>query len=181
MAIGAGLFTGKPKYKQERRRNTARAYDTLAGEDGLVSFNPNQLPELTKVQNAIDEARTAEQAYNIFTTYTGNPGGSFNDRYRNIKLDMTLFRNKLKHMARVVTDYPELKHLIGDMNVVDPKSNELMSTFGTRGGKRMAQFDYNKKTDEAGIWADLERDISDEEKKRIIFTFLPGIITGPMS
>ena len=29
----------------------------------------------------------------------------------------------------------------------------------------MAQFDYNKKTDEAGIWADLERDISDEENK----------------
>ena len=95
LAIESGMYNGVPKYKQQKKRGT-RAYDVQAGDDGLVDFNPNQLPELTKVQNAIDNARTPEQAYNIFTTYTGNPDGRFNDKYKNVKIDMTLFRNKLK-------------------------------------------------------------------------------------
>ena len=76
---------------------------------------------------------------------------------------MTLFRNKLKQMARVVTDYPELKHYIGNMNVIDPDSNALMSTYGTRGGVQLAEFHYNKIEDKAGLWGDLERGIEDEE------------------
>lgn len=173
LAIESGLFNGIPKYTQEKKRKNTRAYDVLAGENGLVDFNPNQLPELTKVQNAIDNARTPEQAYNIFTTYTGNPGGRFKDKFKSIKVDMTLFRNKLKHMARVVTDYPELKYSIGNMNVIDPNSNTMMSTVGTRGGERLAEFEYNKKTDAEGIWGDLERDIDDEKNKKDHFHISP--------
>jgi len=173
LAIESGLFNGIPKYTQEKKRKNTRAYDVQAGENGLVDFNPNQLPELTKVQDAIDNARTPEQAYNIFTTYTGNPGGRFKDKFKSVKVDMTLFRNKLKHMARVVTDYPELKHSIGSMNVIDPNSNALMSTIGTRGGSQLATFEYNKKTDAEGIWGDLERGIDDEKNKKDHFHISP--------
>ena len=42
---------------------------TLAAYDGLVSFNPNNIPELGKVQAAIDNADLPEQAYSIFASY----------------------------------------------------------------------------------------------------------------
>ncbi len=68
-------------------------------------------------------------------------------------------------MARVVTDYPELKHLIGDMSVIDPNSENLMSTVGTRGGTHKASFEYNKKEDREGPIADQER-LEEDEKER---------------
>ena len=112
-------------------------------------------------------------AYSIFAAYTGDPGGRFKDRYKNIKVDMTLFKNKLKNMARVVTDYPELKNMIGDMKTIDPKGTELMATIGTRGGERKATFDYYKRQDKDGIFADPERDIEDKEEKKNPFHSSP--------
>ena len=166
LAIETGMFTGKPRFARMKKRKLNRAYDTQADENGLVSFNPNNIPELKKVQDAIDAAQTAEQAYRIFAAYSGNPDSRYKDTYKHVKLDKALFCAKLKHMARVVTDYPELKHHIGDMKVIDPTSKTLMSTIGTRGGSRPADFEYNKRKDKAGIWADLERDIDAEEEKK---------------
>ena len=181
LAIETGLFTGKPRFSRAKKRKWTRAYDTQADENGLVSFNPNNIPELKKVQDAIDNARTEEQAYAIFASYSGNPDSSYKDGYKHVKVDMDLFRAKLKHMARVVTDYPELKHHIGDMKVIDPASNTLMGTIGTRGGERPADIEYNKRVDEAGIW-EIWSGISGTKKiKRIIFTSHPDPITGPMN
>ena len=165
LAIETGMFTGVPKYSHSGSRGTKRAYEQQADENGQISFNPNNDKALGKVQDAIDQAATPEQAYSIFAAYTGNPGGEFIDRYKNIKLDMTLFRNKLKNMARVVTDYPELKNMIGDMDTCDPKSDRLMDTIATRGGVRQATFTYNKRQDKEGIFEDLERGIKDEREK----------------
>ena len=177
LATETGMFTGVPQYERVKTPKLKRAYETDAGTDGLVTFNPNHIPELAKVQDAIDHARTPEQAYSIFAAYAGN-NSSFKDRYKNVKLNMNLFRAKLKQMARVITDYPELKYHIGNMNVIDPKSNTLMSTDGTRGGERPAEFQYNKRVDEDSIWADLERDIRDEQNKTNPFHISPGQYHG---
>ena len=166
LAIETGMFTGVPKYSHTRDRGSKRAYEIQADENGRISYNPNNVKELGKVQEAIDHAESVEQAYNIFAAYTGNPGGRFKDRYKNIKVDIQLFRNKLKNMARVVTDYPELKHMIGDMTTVDPKTDALMSTIGTRGGKREATFEYNKKEDREGPQFDQARALEDEAQKK---------------
>ena len=178
LAIETGLFTGKPRFSRAKKRKWTRAYDTQADENGLMSFNPNNIPELKKVQDAIDNARTEEQAYAIFASYSGNPDSSYKDGYKHVKVDMDLFRAKLKHMARVVTDYPELKHHIGDMKVIDPASNTLMGTIGTRGGERPADIEYNKRVDKAGIWGDLERDISNEENEKEHYHISPGPYHG---
>ena len=173
LAIETGIFTGVPNFSYTKNRKNTRAYNVEAGDNGLVDFNPNQIPELKKVQDAIDNAPNIESAYSIFAAYTGNNSGSFIDNYKNIKVDMKIFRSKLKHMARVVTDYPELKGQIGDMTVLDPNDNALMSTIGTRGGQRQAQFFYDKQSDREGIWGDLERDISEEQNKKDNFHSSP--------
>ena len=150
LAVRAGIFTGVPKYEHPKAQvqKVSRPYLAAPGENGQVSFNPNNIPQLAKVQAAIDNARTPEQAYNIFASYTGNSSGTYNDKFKTIKVDMTLFRNKLKHMARVVTDYPELREKIGDMETINPSSNTGMSTIGTRGGERKAEFEYNARPDQ---------------------------------
>ena len=165
LAIETGMFTGVPKYSHTRNRKSRRAYEQQADENGKISFNPNNVKELGKVQEAIDNAGSAEQAYSIFAAYTGNSGGRFKDKCKNIKVDLTLFRNKLKNMARVVTDYPELKHMIGDMTAINPDNDTLMSTIGTRGGTREAVFEYNKYQDREGPDADQERIAADEREK----------------
>lgn len=173
LAIEVGMFGGKPKFGRMKKRKSTRAYDIQADNNGLVSFNPNHIPELSKVQNAIDQAQTPAQAYSIFAAYTGNSDGKFVDKYKSLKVDMNLFRGKLKHMARVVTDYPELKHNIGNMNVIDPKSNVLMSTTGSRGGKRNVEFEYNKRADQAGIQGDLDRAARNESNEKDNFHISP--------
>jgi hypothetical protein len=91
---------------------------------------------------------------------------------------MKIFRSKLKNMARVVTDYPELKHMIGSMDLIDPQSSTLMSTRGTRGGNQPAEFRYNKRLDREGIWGDLDRDIKDEQNKHSHFHISPREYEG---
>ncbi len=173
LAIETGLYDGIPRFDHSQNRKSTRAYDVQAGNGGLVSFNPNNVPELGRVQAAIDAAGTPEQAYNIFAAYTGNPGGRYNDDFKSMKVDMNLFRSKLKNMARVVTDYPELKHMIGSMDVIDPNSDTLMSTIGTRGGSRAAQFEYNKILDREGADADLERAAEDQRNEQDHFHISP--------
>ena len=173
LAIEVGLFGGKPKFGRMKKRKSTRAYDTQADNNGLMSFNPEHIPELRKVQDAIDQARTPEQAYSVFTAYAGNTDSSFIDRYKSVKVDMNLFRGKLKHMARVVTDYPELKHKIGDMEVIDPDNNAIMATTGSRGGTRSVKFDYNKQVDEAGPEGDAARAARDKENEKDHFHISP--------
>ncbi len=64
--------------------------------------------------------------------------------------DPALFKKKLKHMARVIYDYPELRKNIGDMKVADPESSALMSTEGSAGGTYKIDFHYNAAYDSKG-------------------------------
>ena len=68
------------------------------------------------------------------------------------KTSMRALKKKLKNMARVVRDYPELQNQIGDMSVADPeKETYYMGAIGTFGGRKKASLHYNAMYDtEAG-------------------------------
>lgn len=175
LAVNSGIFIGVPKYEHKKGhvQKIGRAYQMETGENDTVSFNPNDIPQLGKVQAAIDNAETPEQAYRIFAAYAGNRSGTYSDKYKNLKVDMTLFRNKLKNMARVVTDYPEMRGMVGDMTTVDPKSKTGMSTLGTRGGSRKAQFEYNVFPDQEGPEGERYREWDDSKNHKDHFHIAP--------
>ena len=108
-----------------------------------------------------------ETAYRVFAAYTGNTEGKYNDEY-GTDPDVNLFKNKLKHMARVVYDYPELRRNIGDMNVTDPAGSALMSTEGSAGGIYKIDFSYDANYDRKGEAAEKkrERDLNISNKYR---------------
>ena len=134
-----------------------RAYNTQMPEEGENSFNPNQIRELTRIQQQIDGAKDAQSAYRIFADYTGNPGGKYMDQF-GTDLDLSLFKKKLKHMTRVVYDYPELRGNIGDMNTINPKSTQVMSEEGSVGGRDKIGISYNAHMDRKGQEGEAERE-----------------------
>ena len=151
LAIQTNMIDQPPKYEHKAGGSKKRAYETkMPGnqEDGNV-FNPNNVPELTNIQKQIDGAPDAQTAYSIFAAFTGNPGGKFKDT-SNVEIDVSHFKDKLKHMTRVVYDYPELRNQIGDMKSLDPKKTEMMNAEPTVGGRDKAVFGYNPYYDRKG-------------------------------
>ncbi len=147
VAIQTQLINQPPKYEHVKNEHK-RAYETempVGDKDGNV-FNPNNIPELTKIQNEIDGAADEKEAYRIFAAYTGNPAGKYIDEYK-LNPDVTLFKKKLKHMTRVVYDYPELRNNIGDIKTQDPKMNVFMESSGSAGGMDKIDFTYNARLD----------------------------------
>lgn len=157
VAIQTQLISQPPKYEHVKHDNK-RAYDTEMPGDGKEGniFNPNNIPELAKIQNEIDGAQDAQTAYRIFAAYTGNPAGKYKDIY-GTDLDVSLFKKKLKHMTRVIYDYPELRNNIGDMKTINPKSTQVMSEEGSVGGRDKIVFNYNAHMDRKGNEGEAER------------------------
>ncbi len=150
IAMQTQLINRPPKYEHPKNAHR-RAYDTempADEKDGNV-YNPNNIPELTRIQEQIDAAPDEKTAYSIYAVYTGNPSGKYVDPY-GTDLDVTLFKKKLKHMTRVVYDYPELRGNIGDMTTLNPKSTATMAEEGTVGGRDKAVFNYNAHKDRKG-------------------------------
>ena len=168
VAIKTELISQPPRY-QHAPAEHKRAYDTEMPEDKTSKkvFNPNNNPELAMIQQRIDNAPDVETAYRVFAAYTGNTEGKYNDEY-GTDPDVNLFKNKLKHMARVVYDYPELRRNIGDMNVTDPAGSALMSTEGSAGGIYKIDFSYDANYDRKGEAAEKkrERDLNISNKYR---------------
>ena len=168
VAIKTELISQPPRY-QHAPAEHKRAYDTEMPEDKTSKkvFNPNNNPELAAIQNRIDKAPDVETAYSVFAAYTGNTEGRYIDEY-GMDPDVNLFKNKLKHMARVVYDYPELRRNIGDMNVTDPAGSALMSTEGSAGGIYKIDFSYDANYDRKGEAAEKkrERDLNISNKYR---------------
>ena len=150
VAMQTQLINRPPKYEHVKNEHT-RAYDTEMPEDpnSKKVFNPNNIPELTRIQDEIDSAPDAKTAYSIYAAYTGNSSGQYIDPY-NTDVDTPLFKKKLKHMARVVYDYPELRGNIGDMKTIKPGSTAAMSEDGSVGGKDKIGFSYNAHMDRKG-------------------------------
>ena len=158
VAMQTELINRPPKYEHNNSKHK-RAYETdmpADDKDGNV-FNPNNIPELTKIQEQIDAAGDAKTAYSIFAAYTGNPAGKYSDKYGTAP-DLTLMKKKLKHMTRVIYDYPELRNNIGDMKTIDPKqSSQMMSAEPTVGGRDKAVINYNAYYDREGEAAEQKR------------------------
>ncbi len=158
IAIQTQLINRPPKYEHVNKDHK-RAYETdmpADAKDGNV-FNPNNIPELTRIQDEIDNAGDAKTAYGIFAAYTGNPAGKYTDQY-GTDPDMKLLKKKLKHMTRVVYDYPELRNNIGDMETINPKARgQMMSVDPTVGGRDKAIIKYNAYHDREGDEAENQR------------------------
>ena len=150
VAIKTALINQPPKYEHVNNDHK-RAYETdMPGDEKDVKvFNPNNIPELTKIQKEIDDAADAKEAYRIFSVFSGNLSGKYIDEFKS-NPDVTLFKKKLKHMTRVVYDYPELRNNIGNMTVMDPRAGALMESTGSVGGQDKIEFSYNANFDREG-------------------------------
>ena len=145
LAMKTNLINRTPKYDHKGGTGSRkRAYETEKAADNAEAFNPNHEPELKAIQDQIDGARTAKEAYQIFTAYTGNANAKIIDSQKNMQnVTPELLKNKLKHMTRVIFDYPELRNNIGDLNVVGKESKDTMATTQTVGLHQKAPLYYN--------------------------------------
>ena len=172
IAVENEMNSRPAKYQHTRSTKdtrTKRAWeldDHSKDKDEQMVFNPTKDPELEDVQRKIDAARDAKAAYSIFATFAGNAKGAFKDETGTAKnLDVNMLKKKLKHMARVVVDYPELRGNIGNMKtksktkkvlnqktgkMENTENSDLMGTSGTLGYRHKADFEYNAWMDRKG-------------------------------
>lgn len=172
IAVENGMNSREAKYQHTRSTKdtrTKRAWELdnhSKDKDEQTVFNPTKDPELEDVQRKIDEARDAKAAYSVFANFTGNAKGAFKDEAGTAKtLDVNMLKKKLKHMARVVVDYPELRGNIGDIKTTpktkkvknkktgkteNEENDALMGTRGTLGYRHKADIEYNAWMDRKG-------------------------------
>ena len=149
--VSLQIFSDQPP-----KNGNQRAYDTQMPEEGEDSFNPNQIRELSRIQKKIDSAQDVQSAYRIFADFTGNSNGKYQDQFGQAP-DLSLFKAKLKHMTRVVYDYPELRGNIGNMTTIKPTSTQVMAEQGSGGGRKKITLEYNANMDRAGAEGEAER------------------------
>lgn len=77
--------------------------------------------------------------------------------------NMVLFKNKLKHMARQVWEYPELRQKIGNLTIFDSGRKANMGTTSTNGGRNTSSIYYNAYYERAGEEAEQIRQKEDAE------------------
>lgn len=163
--------------KETRAKRAWELDDHSKDKEDEMVFNPTKDPELDEVQTKIDHANDAKTAYKIFASFAGNAKGVFKDSAGTAKnLDVNMLKKKLKHMARVVIDYPELRGNIGDMKtmaktetVVDKNTGKkvkrdnqaIMGTEGALGYRHKATMHYNAWMDRRGQEGEDERDYMD--------------------
>ena len=161
LAISTDLLNRPPKFShpenQMRVSNSKRAYQVSEDRMTADKFNPYQDPELARIQTAIDHASTHKEAYAIFSRFTGNPYGKYIEKQKVQNTDLKLFKNKLKHMSRVVRDYPELRGMIGNMEAIPQNGTAVMAAGRTYGGLKKADFSYNPNIDREGMEAEIFR------------------------
>ena len=80
-----------------------------------------------------------------------------------VNLDIT--KKKLKHMARQVWDYPELRNKIGNMLLFDTSEKAKMAVRPTNGGYDKTPIKYNAYYDRLGEAGEQERE-ADQRNKR---------------
>ena len=143
---------------RELSYGTPRAYDFTEKEVDADEFNPGHDDELQKVLKEIDSARSMVAAYKALMKYAGNEDARLlkSDAKTDWDADGVLswrFKARLKLMARMIRDYPELVGRIGNMQEIarDDKENEdtIMWTTGAV-GRQDARLGYNPKYDETG-------------------------------
>ncbi len=169
-AMSTNLLNREPKFthpeSKSRVSNSKRAYQVSKEQMKKDQFNPFKDPELARVQDEIDHAADQKAAYDIFIRFAGNPEGKYVEEQKIPNADPQLFKNKLKHMARVVRDHPELQNMLGDMNVKAKDALTVMSAGKTYGGVTKANMTYNSMIDKSGMEAEIVRE---RARRRIKF------------
>ena len=165
LASQAGMIVEEPRADRkndETRHVNKRSYE-LDGEDPEADkFNPGNIPEVATIQEEIDNAATFEEAYKIFANFTGNENATIEYELPeqdkgDVKPDLVLFKNKLKHMSRQVWDYPELRNTIGNLEVADSTVKSHMGVRRTSGGRQKTDVYYNAYHDRSGEEGEEER------------------------
>ena len=132
--------------------DTPRAYDFAEKDVDKDEFNPGHDDELKQVQKEIDDAGTPVLAFNALVKYAGNEESRLLKSDKETDWDVAgvilkRFKSKLKLMARMIHDYPELAGRIGDMVEIPQEDEEtVMSTTGAV-GNGIANFKYNARFD----------------------------------
>ena len=151
-AMDSNLLTAPPQYEHNQRHEKKRAYELdVPGKDSnKIDFNPTNDPELEQVQDAIDHAANAREAYSIFGRFSGNSSAKYVNKVKQ-ETNIDELKTKLKNMARVVRDYPELQGQIGNMIVDSPTAEKqrYMGAVGNYGGLQKAELHYNAYWDTA--------------------------------
>lgn len=173
LALQTGMIVGAPKneHNGKVRKTKSRAYQLSPEDEDVDTFNPGNIPEIKKIQDEIDAAQTLDDAYAAFAKFTGNRKGKVkknkeaeNDTVEyQVNLDIT--KKKLKHMARQVWDYPELRNKIGNMLLFDTSEKAKMAVRPTNGGYDKTPIKYNAYYDRLGEAGEQERE-EDQRNKR---------------
>ena len=97
-------------------------------------YNPGEHDDVAAIQKKIDKAKNPSSAFDALAGFAGMPtktdGTSYlNGTKENIKqINLERFKARMKNMARMMHDYPELKPLIKDMDVRGYDGGTTMST-----------------------------------------------------
>ncbi len=170
LAMSTNLKNDSPKYNHPdagKLRGAKRAYQMTNVQMKEDNFNPDKDPDLARIQAEIDNAGDNAAAYKAFITYAGNPGGKYIDEHNIQHTRLDLFKNKLKHMVRVVHDYPELQNNIGDMVIDPPTSERSMAAANTFGGLEKANIFYNVMYDRDTMEAEIRRGAAHHRRKAL--------------
>ncbi len=172
LASQAGIVMNEPRADRKNdndRRVNKRSYDLNVEDPDADKFNPGNIPEVATIQEEIDNAENFQEAYKIFAKFTGN--GNAKVLYEKPKQDegvvspdLTLFKTKLKHMARQVWDYPELRKTIGNLMIFDSTRDAKMGTEHTSGGRVKSDIYYNAFYDRSGAEGEQKRQTENAER-----------------
>ena len=174
LAIQTGMLQGQPKYEHndnKTRQVDKRSYELSPEDENTDRFNPGNIPEVEKIQKEIDGAQTLNEAYGIFAKFTGNKNGQVKPTEEAQKdtveyqVNLDLSKTKLKHMARQIWDYPELRNKIGDMMLYDTKEKAKMSVRPTTGGYDKTPIKYNAYYDRDDPQGEMEREADQRDKR----------------
>ncbi|MBR6089536.1 MAG: DUF4157 domain-containing protein, partial [Anaerolineaceae bacterium] len=157
LASQAGMIVEEPRVdrKDKARQVNKRSYELDVEDPEADKFNPANIPEVATIQEEIDNAGTFEEAYKIFANFAGNEDATIEYEVPKrdkgeVKPDLVLFKNKLKHMSRQVWDYPELRNTIGNLLVADSTVDSHMGVMRTNGGRQKTDIYYNAYHDRSG-------------------------------
>ena len=172
-----GMPVRENSKQADTRQVNKRSYELSPEDENGDKFNPGNIPEIAKIQQEIENSDSLEEAYAKFGKFTGNENAmvrftkdmeddpeAYNWDYN---VDLVLAKNKLKHMARMIWDYPELRHKIGDMLLWGSSEKAKMGVNDTQGGNVRTPVFYNAYYDRKGADADEQRRLDQIERDNL--------------
>ena len=162
-----------------------RPYEIPEADLQRNPFNPTGNKSLAVHQAAIDITNSPSNAYQQFAVNSLDENGEsemgqlkptdnpkkpdYDDDWDPYHVDPKHFKSKLKNMARMVHDYPELAGKMGNMT---PQNSliTVMSAGTTRGGTEPGGLTYNASIDSMSFWGRMKRKLFSSVNKKFGIT-----------